>query len=318
MSDTRSILVVGATGKQGGAVINALHEHPLPFATNILALTRNPDSASAKALLSRHPSVTLIKGDLSNPGAIFNQFSSPPWAAFLVTDAHGGAKAADGTPLEQHLGTHFITAAAAHGVSHVIFSSVDRGGDLRSSTDPTTIPHFITKHEIEQALISTTKSAKHEMTYTIIRPVAFMDNLTPAMFGRLFASMWAGTVDPKPLQLVATRDIGAMARNALAGIGDKDSSPQSVFRNASIGIAGEELTQKEANEVFWRVLGRQMPRSWWITGQLLQKAIKEVGTMFTWFRGEGYGVDIKAVKEKYGVEPTSLEVYLRDISTFKR
>jgi uncharacterized protein YbjT (DUF2867 family) len=322
MTEPRTILVVGATGKQGGAVISALTSQPLPFPTNILALTRNPTSPSAQRLLSTHPNLTLIHGDLSSPAAIFTQLPTPPWAIFLVTDPSFGAKHPSGIPLEQRQGTTFIQSAAQHSVQHIIFSSVDRGGDAHSLTNPTPIPHFISKHEIELCLIkacTSSSSSPNSMTYTIIRPVAFMDNLTPSQFGRLFASMWASTVDPKPLQLVATRDIGRLARNALASIGGTEAEAEaSVFRNAGIGLAGAELTQREADEVFWKVLGRPMPKAWWVTGKALQWGVKEVGVMFRWFREEGYGVDIERVGERYGAEVTGLEEYLRELSGFRR
>lgn len=314
MSSTRNILVVGATGKQGGAVINALQDRPLPFAVNILALTRNPDSPSAKALSQRHPSITLIKGDLADSDAIFAQLTEPLWALFLVTDAAFGKKSADGTDLETHNGTSMIHAAAAHKVAHIIFSSVDRGGEPHSFSNPTKISHFATKHAIELALRETVQqNADPTHDYTIIRPVAFMDNMGPNAFGRLFASMWADMGDKK-LQLVAVRDIGVLARNALASADE----PDSPFRNRAIGLAGDELTQAEADEVFWRVYDRPMPRAWWLSGKLLQTLVKEVGVMFGWFKDEGYGVDIAALKGQYRTETTSWEQYLRDVSVFKR
>lgn len=314
MSSPRNILVVGATGKQGGAVIDALQDRPLPFAANVLALTRNPNSSSAKALSQRHPSITLIKGDLADPNAIFIQLTTPLWALFLVTDPAFGKLNPDGTPLETQHGTNLIHAAAAHKVPHIIFSSVDRGGEPHSFTNPTSIPHFASKHAIELALREAAQTAWHDMTYTIIRPVAFMDNFGPNAFGRLFAAMWADMGPTKKLQLVATRDIGVLARNALASL----EQPDSPFRNQAIGLAGDELTQAEADEVFWKVYGRPMPRAWWLSGKLLQTAIKEVGVMFKWFKDEGYGADMGALKERYGTETTSFERYLREVSAFKR
>ena len=314
MSSPRNILVVGATGKQGGAVVDALQNHPLPFPVNILALTRNPNSPSAKAVSQRHPSITLIKGDLSDPDAIFAQVSTPIWSLFLVTDPAFGKKTPDGTPIETHHGVSMIRSAASHQVSHLVFSSVDRGGEPQSFSNPTSIGHFASKHAIELALRETV-SQHPTTTYTIIRPVAFMDNLTPNAFGRLFAAMWAANGIAKRLQLVAARDIGVLARNALAAV---DEGPDSPFRNTAVGLAGDELAQVEANEVFWRVYGRPMPRAWWLSGKMLQTMVKEVGVMFAWFRDEGYGVDIGAVREEFRTETTSFEQYLREVSGFKR
>lgn len=78
-----TILITGATGKQGGATINALLSSDRSDDVNILALTRNPDSASAKSL--SHRGVTLIKGDLLDRDSILHALKDVD-AAHLVTD----------------------------------------------------------------------------------------------------------------------------------------------------------------------------------------------------------------------------------------
>src|SRR6185295_6662343 len=105
-------------------------------------------------------------------------------------------------------------------------------------------------------------------------------------FCKMFAAMWLG-MGEKKLQLVSTRDIGIFAAKAFA---EYDTEP---FRNQAISLAGDELTQAEANEVFWKVYGRPMPRTYVFWGTLLQTMIAEVGTMFSWFKEEGYGSDIQ-------------------------
>lgn len=65
----KSILVTGATGKQGGAVISALLEAGAGDTHTILAVTRNPAAASAKALEAQ--GVKVFKGDLNDVPAIF-------------------------------------------------------------------------------------------------------------------------------------------------------------------------------------------------------------------------------------------------------
>ncbi|KAK3065054.1 hypothetical protein LTR53_018297, partial [Teratosphaeriaceae sp. CCFEE 6253] len=82
MATTRKLLVTGATGKQGGALIRALLSKPSqPF--EIYALTRNKTSGTAQALASK-PNVHVIQGDFSDPTAIFKQVEKP-WGLFSVT-----------------------------------------------------------------------------------------------------------------------------------------------------------------------------------------------------------------------------------------
>lgn len=82
------LLITGATGKQGGATINALVASPQASDFTILAVTRSPDSASAQKLQQKCPSIKIIKGDLSDCPAIFeaakDAVSDPVWGVFSV------------------------------------------------------------------------------------------------------------------------------------------------------------------------------------------------------------------------------------------
>ena len=59
----KNILVTGATGKQGGAVVSALLASPSAANFVIYAVTRNPTSAAAISLASK-PNVKVIEGNL--------------------------------------------------------------------------------------------------------------------------------------------------------------------------------------------------------------------------------------------------------------
>ena len=66
---SRALLITGATGKQGGSVVNALLAANADF--EIIAVTRDPQSASAQKLLKKSPKIKLVRGNLDNPVAIF-------------------------------------------------------------------------------------------------------------------------------------------------------------------------------------------------------------------------------------------------------
>ena len=82
----RSLLISGATGKQGGSVINALLKVDAPF--EILALTRNAQSPSAQKLLKKSPKIKLVTGDFNAIDDIFRKAkeasSAPIWGVFSV------------------------------------------------------------------------------------------------------------------------------------------------------------------------------------------------------------------------------------------
>lgn len=75
MSQSKTLLVTDATGKQGGAVIQVICASEMSSAFNIVAVTRSTTSRSAQALVS-HPNVFLVEGGLDNPAAILKQIGS--------------------------------------------------------------------------------------------------------------------------------------------------------------------------------------------------------------------------------------------------
>lgn len=283
--ETRRILVAGATGQQGGAVIKALFAHPPSFDHKILALTRKSTSPAAKKL-AENPKVEIIDGDLNDCPAIFEKAggTNSVWAVFLVTLPSMKKLQPGVTDKEVIQGRAMFDAAQENGVKHFIFSSVDRGGEEKSWSSPTKIPHFITKHEIELYIRDNVKA--DQMSYTILRPVAFMDNYMLGIIGRIFAAAWA-QMGSRSLQLVATRDIGVVAAKVLSDPEDED------FKNKAITLAGDDLTQAQGNEAMWNAKGRPMIQTYWAVASFLKWAVADVGVMFRWFEEEGYGANLQ-------------------------
>jgi len=305
----KKILVTGATGKQGGAVVKALLANPPPFEYEILALTRNTASPAAQALAS-NKKVSLISGNLDDVPLVFQQAGGigSIWGVFSVqVPAMAQKKGASGENKEVEQGTALIDASITYGVTHFVYTSVDRRGD-ESDKNPTNVSHFITKHKIEAHLRE--KAEGKDMTYTILRPVAFMENMTPNLPGRGFAAMWA-QMGGKKLQLVSVKDIGIFAAQAFA-------TPETdEYKNAAISLAGDDLTQAEGNDVFWKAMGRPMPISYGFVATLLKKMIPELGIMFRWFVDVGYGSDVAKCK-MLNSRMLDLEAWLKEESKFMR
>jgi hypothetical protein len=57
------IAVVGATGEQSSAVVDALLLAPNSSELATFAVTRNIESASAKGLVEKSPRIKLVQGD---------------------------------------------------------------------------------------------------------------------------------------------------------------------------------------------------------------------------------------------------------------
>lgn len=71
MTSPKPLLVLGATGKQGKKLITTILASSSRDSFTILALTRNPESASAKSLAAKSSTIKLIKGDLDDVPAVF-------------------------------------------------------------------------------------------------------------------------------------------------------------------------------------------------------------------------------------------------------
>lgn len=198
---------------------------------------------------------------------------------------------------EEKQGKDLIDAALANNVKYFVYSGVDRGG-AKSSSNPTYVPHFISKHNIEQHL--TSKTVNGEMQWTMLRPTAFLDNVANHFQGKVFATAWKVGLGDKPLQFIAVKDIGWFGAQAF-------KNPQQ-HGGKSYSLAGCDLTFDEGNKIFREKFAKDMPTTFEFVGHALMWAVKEVGIMFKWFKEEGYGADV--------VELRKLHPEMMDFGTF--
>lgn len=190
---------------------------------------------------------------------------------------------------EEKQGKALVDAAVNNGVTHFVYSSVDRGGP-KSDKDPTNVPHFASKFAVEQHLFK--KSSGTKMTWTVLRPVGFYENLVPGFLGKVFSTSWRVNLKPeKTLQLVATSDIGYFAAEAFLNPAEN--------KNKSISIAGDELTYRQYKNVFEAKTGQTLPTTYGFLAALINWLVKDLGLMFIWFGKVGYEADIPTLKRAY-------------------
>ncbi|KAK3947066.1 hypothetical protein QBC32DRAFT_224977 [Pseudoneurospora amorphoporcata] len=311
----KTILVTGATGHQGGAVIDALMDLDKSGEKfSILAVTRKADSPAALDLVKKHARVKLVEGNLDNVPALFEsakiiagEHQLPIWGVFSVQVSMGVGVTFDS---EVRQGKALIDGAIANGVQHFVYSSVERGGDERSWENPTPIPHFQTKKIIEDYLNATCgKQPGSRMGWTILRPVAFMENLKPGMPTSLFLTALKNHLgeDRKSLQWISVHDIGVFAAKVF-------DEPER-WNHTAVGLAGDELTIEQLSRAFSKATGYPIPLTYSFAGSLLTWLVKEVGLMIGWFASEGYKADIEA-RRKDHPDMLTMEQWLLKKSEF--
>lgn len=192
------ILVTGATGKQGGAVIRALQGSSTLY--QIFALTRNATSPLSKELEKR--GVILIEGNQNAPDEIFSKVKNI-YGVFSVQISVGQGQNAES---EEHQGKGLFDAAQRAGIKHFVYSGADRHG-----FEATYVPHFIPKHNIEKHIMENANTTQ----WTILRPTVFMDHITRGFQSRLFFTGLEAYMGPeKALQYIAVEDIGVFTVKA--------------------------------------------------------------------------------------------------------
>ena len=118
----KTVLITGATGRQGGAVIR----HMLPKGWKLRALTRNPDSKVAQELARR--GIEVVHGDLEDLTSL-DGAARGAYGVYSVQDFWSV-----GARREVQQGKNLADAAKKAGVVHFVYSSV--GGAERNLAPP--------------------------------------------------------------------------------------------------------------------------------------------------------------------------------------
>jgi uncharacterized protein YbjT (DUF2867 family) len=289
VNSDKIVLVSGATGRQGGAVIRYL----LPKGWKLRALTRNSSSTAAQDLARK--GIEVMQGDLEDPASLERAMRGV-YGIYSVQDFWSvGAKR------EVLQGKNLADAAKNARVEHFVYSSV--GGAERNSG----IDHWESKWQVEKHI------RKLGLPATILRPVAFMENyyVDQVEIGILKGKLMDPIRADKPYQTIAAEDIGAFA--ALAFERPKD------FLGLELEIAGSELTNPQAAQVFSRVLGKPVKFKKLPMPLVRLFLGKEFYQMFRWFNEAGFTADIAGLRRRYPeVRLQTLEEWLRGEGWHKR
>jgi uncharacterized protein YbjT (DUF2867 family) len=263
----REILVTGATGTQGRAVVRHLLKHGY----RVRALSRDPGKPAARALAGA--GVTVVKGDLEDRASLDAAMKGAHGVFSLQNFWEGFPASFLGAEGEIRQGKNVADAAKAASVQHFVYSSGGGAGHRNG------VAHLDCKHEIERYLRALRLPA------TIIRPVFFMDNFDTPAFGYqqpvLEGRLELPLLEDKKLQMVAAEDIGHFVAQAF-------DRPED-YLGAAVELAGDALTMTEIAAAFTRVMGRPVR---FVGGPAyiaeIRKFSEEFASMYTWFNESGF------------------------------
>ena len=266
-SESKMVLVAGATGTQGGAVARELIQRGY----QVRALTRNPETARARALSEL--GAKLVQGNFNDAESIAAAMDGV-YGVFAVTlfwiDGYDG---------EVNQGKRLIDTAVRSGVKHFVLTSV-AGAD-----QSTGIPHFESKWEVEQYL------HQSGLNWSVVRPVEFMDN----WLGSLELFKEGRFMDPRSPesshQWIAASDIGFFVAEAF-------DNPVQWF-GLTKEIAGDQLTIGALAGLLSEVFGTDINHEQVSWAAFESDAGEEMTTMYRWFESDGYSADIAELRKRY-------------------
>lgn len=286
MTKGKTMLVTGATGRQGGAVARCL----LAKGCRVRIMTRSPERARGW----EKSGAEVVRGDFGDYRSLEEAVRGVRGVFLMGTPFESDP----GTEVEQ--GRSMAYACREEGVPHLVYSSVC-GAD-----EETAIPHFDSKFEVEEYI------RESGLPYTILRPVSFMENfVSPWMRSSFEEGSLALPLSPETnLQMICVEDIGTFAAEALL---DPDR-----FSGEEIDLAGDERKIRDAVLELSCTTNRAI-RYERIPEEKAEEAFgHDLAEMYRWLDEVGFDVDIPGLKERYGIPLTSFSRFLGKSGLFRK
>ncbi|OMP84510.1 NmrA-like family domain-containing protein [Diplodia seriata] len=238
-----TILVTGATGRQGGSTIRALLEiaSDRNIALTIHALVRDPTSDSSKALASLSPSVKLFAGNFDD-GPSIDAAAKSCTAVFINVMP---SKDAPDTEL-RHARAILAACKRAGTITRAVYSSASIIGSERAHAELDAWPGMAWYMRSKKAIEDETLAAGFSNGSTVLRPAMFFTNFIAPLAVSMYQSLaTAGelrtALDPDlKLSCLDPDTIGRFAARALVEHGQ--------WRDKIVPLASAHLTMLQIAE----------------------------------------------------------------------
>jgi uncharacterized protein YbjT (DUF2867 family) len=268
-----TILVGGATGRQGNAVVDAL----LARGYKVRGLTRKPEGKKAQRLAAK--GVEVMQGDYADSDSLLAAMQGIERVFFYSGFSRD----------EVAEGSNFIAAAKASGIKHLIYSS---GAAAAPENGLAGAAKMLVELEILDSGVP----------YTILRPVAFMENFDRQQARTLQNGIRDSRDPERMLHFITIQDIGLLVAEAFENPGQ--------WLGTAVNIAGDAMTVAEYVATFSRVLGQDVVYHQLPLDEYLEMFPQPLRPLFRWYDEVGYTADVKGLREQYP-QLMTLEQYLR-------
>jgi hypothetical protein len=298
MSSKRLLTVFGATGKQGGSVIDIVLARPeLSTKYALRGITRDPSSSKSQKLASS--GVEVVKGDLDDVESLKSALAGS-YGVFGVTDFWASMSKSQ----EMQQGKNILAACKSSDVKHLVWSSLPHVIKL-SEGKFENVEHFDGKAEIELVI----EEEKGSMIASYFMPAMFLDELKNMIKdhgeGPALALPYPDENVPWPL-LAPRKDTGKYVVG-LFEAGDKANGVE--VQGVSVWTTPKKLVTELGEYAGKEVQFKSLPGE--VFASFLPEAIRlDLGEMFEWV-GEysyyGLGSEKKqAESEKFLVKDPEL------------
>lgn len=286
------VLVIGATGMQGGAVARRL----LREGRAVTVLARNEESR--RALLLQDLGAQVVRGDLEDGESLRRACHQASVVFSVLTTSPP-----DDVGREVRHAANVVRAAREGGVEQIIHSSVSATGwrAEHPEVDPLGTERYWDDKEEAERLV---REAGFE-SWLILKPAFYMDNLLKPKVRWMFPALARGEIHSASsassvLAMVASEDLGNAAAAAVA-------DPQR-FHGREVELAGDALTFPQIAETLTEVTGCRVRASFGTPSEIEER----LGSKLLWAGTQVWLDDVG-----YPARPSHAEAFGLSTTTFR-
>ena len=265
--DGKTIVVVGATGRQGREVVR----HLVREGWRVKGVTRKPEGKKAVAV--RALGAELVHADLDDITTLESAFQG----AYGVYTMQPPILGRPENEIQQ--GKNVALAAQTAKVQHVVYGSA---GPEKIKTG---IEQWDTKLEVTQAMMSL------GLPLTTLRPLAFMELMTdPSYYPNVIWYIWPRvTGGDIKIPWISVQDVGAIAAKAFANPAE--------FTGKDFILSADAQSLDECRAIYKEVRGKD-PSRFPMPMFMFEKFVgKDIPRMWNWLRTHPVNLDTSQTRQ---------------------